>query len=82
MRRTVRLALGYFLLLMALVGSLLPVLQGWMFFVAAVGVLGLDNPIIQLCLRQMARIKKVRVEFEKRGWIKYEDYPPNGGPQS
>ncbi len=80
MRRTARLALGYFLLFMALVGGLLPILQGWIFFVAAVGVLGLDNPIIQLCLRQMARIKKVRVELEKRGWLKYEDYPPNGPP--
>ena len=78
MRRNVRLALGYFLLFMAVIGSLLPVLQGWAFFVAAVGVLGLDNPIIQLCLRQMARIKSVRVQLEKRGWLKHEDYPPGG----
>ena len=78
MRRTARLALGYFLLFMALVGALLPVLQGWVFFVAAVGVLGLDNPIIQLCLRQFGRIKTLRVEMEKRGWLKREDYPPNG----
>ena len=76
MRRQARIALGYFLLFMALMGALLPVLQGWVFFVAAVGVLGLDNPIIQLCLRQMARIKAVRTEMEKRGWLKHEDLPP------
>ena len=78
MRRQARIALGYFLLFMALMGALLPVLQGWVFFVAAVGVLGLDNPIIQLCLRQMARIKAVRTEMEKRGWLTREDLPPNG----
>ena len=76
MRRQARIVFGYFLLFMALMGALLPVLQGWVFFVAAVGVLGLDNPIIQLCLRQMARIKAVRVEMEKRGWLKHEDLPP------
>lgn len=76
MRRKARIAFGYFLLFMALVGSLLPVLQGWVFFVAAVGVLGLDNPVIQLILRQMARIKTVRVELEKRGWLRREDLPP------
>lgn len=76
MRRKARIAFGYVLLFMALLGALLPVLQGWVFFVAAVGVLGLDNPVIQLILRQLARIKSVRVELEKRGWLRRKDLPP------
>lgn len=70
MRQKVRTALGIFLLIMAVIGALLPVLQGWMFFAAAVGVLGTDHAIIKWCRRQLNRF----------GIWKDKDYPPSGQP--
>jgi hypothetical protein len=50
-----RTILGIGLLIMAVIGAMLPILQGWMFFLAAVGVLGVDHPIIKWCRRQLNR---------------------------
>lgn len=58
MAHTVRTVVGIFLLVMAVIGSLLPIVQGWIFFVAAVGVLGTDHVIIKWCFRQMERGKE------------------------
>jgi hypothetical protein len=62
-----RTVLGIFLLIMAVIGALLPILQGWMFFVAAVGVLGTDHPIIKWCRKQLQRF----------GIWKDKTYPPS-----
>jgi len=55
MKQKLRTAAGIGLLILAVIGALLPVLQGWMFFLAAVGVLGVDHPIIKWCRRQLNR---------------------------
>ena len=51
MKQKLRTILGIGLLIMAVIGALLPVLQGWIFFAAAVGVLGIEHPIIRWCIR-------------------------------
>lgn len=83
MKQRFRTVLGIGLLIMAVIGALLPVLQGWMFFVAAVGVLGKDHPIIRWCFRQLEWLRPVqqwfRRKFEKMGLLKVKDAPP-GGP--
>jgi len=58
MAHTIRTVIGVLLLVMAVIGSLLPIVQGWIFFVAAVGVLGTDHVIIKWCFRQMTRGKE------------------------
>jgi len=55
---TIRTVLGIILLILAVIGSLLPLVQGWIFFLAAVGVLGTDHVIIKWCYRQMDRGKQ------------------------
>jgi hypothetical protein len=80
MKQKARTVLGLGLLLMALIGGLLPVLQGWVFFVAAVGVLGKDHPIIQWCFRMMRKIPGAGKALDKLNIEKTPgDYPP-GGP--
>jgi uncharacterized membrane protein YbaN (DUF454 family) len=80
MTQTFRTVLGIGLLIMALIGALLPVLQGWVFFIAAVGVLGKDHPIIQWCFRMMRKIPWADKALDKLNIEKKPgDYPP-GGP--
>ena len=80
MNQTFRTVLGIGLLIMAVIGSLLPILQGWMFFAAAIGVLGTDHPISRWCLNQLRRFEWARRALDKLGiGKKKEDYPP-GGP--
>ena len=57
MGHTIRTIAGIGLLIMAVIGSLLPVLQGWVFFVAALGVLGSDHVITKWIMRHMEPAK-------------------------
>ncbi len=77
-----RTAVGIFLLVMAVIGSLLPVLQGWMFFVAAVGVLGIEHPIIQWCLNGLRRFSLGRTALKRLGIDKAQNTPPTTPPAS
>lgn len=79
MRQKFRRPLGIFLIILAIITGPIPIIQGWVFFVAAIGVLGKDDPIIQFCFRQMGRIRFLREKLEKMGLLKAEDAPP-GGP--
>jgi uncharacterized membrane protein YbaN (DUF454 family) len=79
----VRTVLGITLLIMAVIGALLPLLQGWIFFAAAVGVLGIDHPVIRWCFRQLEWLRPL-LEWFRRQWqkvrpFKAKDAPP-GGP--
>jgi uncharacterized membrane protein YbaN (DUF454 family) len=69
MKQKFRTIFGILLLIMAVIGALLPILQGWMFFAAAVAVLGTDHAIIKWCRKQLQRF----------GIWKEKEYPP-GGP--
>lgn len=77
--------LGIGLLIMAVIGAMLPILQGWIFFAAAVGVLGKDHPIIRWCFRQLEWLRPVgewfRKQFVKLGLLKPKDAPPGGPSQ-
>jgi uncharacterized membrane protein YbaN (DUF454 family) len=64
---TVRTILGVLLLIMSVIGGLLPVLQGWMFFVAAIAVLGTDHVIVRWGLRRIQRYAWGRRVVEKLG---------------
>ena len=66
MSHTVRTVIGVFLLVLAVIGALLPFVQGWIFFAAAVAVLGTDHVIVKWCMRQMERGK----EWVRRLWGK------------
>jgi len=81
--KQLRTILGVALLIMAAIGAMLPLLQGWIFFAAAVGVLGTDHPIIKWCFRQMERLRPVmewcRRQMQRVGFFKAKDAPP-GGP--
>ena len=83
MKQKFRTVLGIGLLIMAVIGALLPILQGWVFFAAAVGVLGTDHPIIKWCFRQLEWLRPVGVwgrrQLQKVGLFKVKDAPP-GGP--
>ena len=75
-----RTILGILLLIMAVIGGLLPVLQGWMFFAAAIAVLGTDHVIVQWGVRRLERVKWGRATLEtleRRGIkLKKEETPP------
>ena len=83
MKQKFRTVLGIGLLIMAVIGALLPVIQGWMFFAAAVGVLGTDHPIIRWCFRQFEWLRPLmewgRRQLQRVGFFKVKDAPP-GGP--
>jgi hypothetical protein len=62
----VRYTLAAILLVLAVVGALLPILQGWIFFLAAVAVLGRKSRLSQWLMRQVRRIR-TRVRLWRRG---------------
>ena len=63
---TVRTVIGIFLLVLAAIGAVLPLLQGWIFFGAAVAVLGTDHVITRWCFRQMERGKQWVLQVRKK----------------
>lgn len=54
---SVRTVIGVILIILAIVTGPIPIVQGWMFFLAAVAVLGTDHVIVKWCYRQMERGK-------------------------
>ena len=83
MKQKFRTVLGIGLLIMAVIGALLPIVQGWMFFAAAVGVLGTDHAIIKWCFRQLEWLRPLKDwairQMQKVGLFKTKDAPP-GNP--
>jgi hypothetical protein len=77
MKKAFRRPLGIFLILLAIVTGPVPIVQGWVFFVAAIGVLGKDDPIIQFCFRQIRKVAWGRAALDKLG-IKEAPDPPQG----
>ena len=53
--RIIRIGLGVFFLLLAIVSMFLPILQAWLFFLVALALLSRDVPIIR---RLFKRLKK------------------------
>jgi hypothetical protein len=74
---TLRTIAGIALLILAVVGAVLPVLQGWAFFLAAVAVLGPHHPITKWC---WSWIKWGREKLNQYGIWKRKDLPPDGPP--
>jgi protein-S-isoprenylcysteine O-methyltransferase Ste14 len=66
MSHTIRTVLGVILLILAGIGAVLPFVQGWLFFAAAVAVLGTDHVITKWCFRQMERGKQWVLRFRKK----------------
>jgi len=66
MSHKIRTVAGIALLIMAVIGALLPFVQGWIFFAAAVAVMGTDHVIIKWCFRQMERGKQLAQRFWRR----------------
>ena len=83
MKQKLRTALGVLLIILAVVTGPIPIIQGWMFFVAAIAVLGRDHPVIKWCFRQLEWLRPVgewgRRQLQKMGLLKVKDAPP-GGP--
>lgn len=57
MAHKIRTVIGVILILLAIITGPIPLVQGWMFFAAAVAVLGTDHVIIKWCFRQIERAK-------------------------
>lgn len=76
MKHTLRTVLGVFLLVMSVIGGLLPILQGWMFFAAAIAVLGTDHAIVRWGVRKFERFPWARKLMDKVGLRK----PAEGDP--
>lgn len=82
MKQKLRTVAGVSLILLAIITGPIPIVQGWVFFVAGIGVLGTNHPISRWCLNQLRRFDWARKALEKIGLgEKPEDYPP-GGPTS
>lgn len=62
----VRTVIGVILIILAIITGPIPIIQGWMFFLAAVGVLGTDHVIIKWCYRQMERGKQWVLRLRKK----------------
>lgn len=77
-RKPVRIVLGIFFLLLAVVGALLPFLQGWVFLALALLVLSPDIPLFQKWLCKVEkRFPSVRKPLApwKRRLFKGRDMP-------
>jgi uncharacterized protein YqgC (DUF456 family) len=59
--------IGVALLILGAIGSLLPVVPGFIFFAAGIAVLGTDHAIVQ---RLLPYIRRVRSWLERRGILK------------
>lgn len=84
--RTVRIFLGVFFLTLAVVGSLLPILQGWLFLAAALFILSPDIPLFRKWFCALKRkypkarggMERWQRWMEKRG-VRIEECPPAAG---
>jgi uncharacterized protein YqgC (DUF456 family) len=67
MRHIVRTVIGVALLILGAIGSLIPVIPGFVFFAAGIAVLGTDHAIVR---RILPYIRRVRAWLERRGILK------------
>ncbi len=59
--------IGVALLSLGAIGSLIPIVPGFIFFAAGIAVLGTDHAIVR---RLMPYIRRVRAWLERRGILK------------
>jgi protein-S-isoprenylcysteine O-methyltransferase Ste14 len=57
MAHKIRTVIGVILIILAVISGPIPLVQGWIFFAAAVAILGTDHVIIKWCFRQIERAK-------------------------
>lgn len=67
MRHIFRTVIGVGLLILGAIGSLLPVVPGFIFFAAGIAVLGTDHAIVR---RLMPYVHRGRAWLERRGILK------------
>lgn len=67
MSHIVRTVIGVGLLILGVIGSLLPVVPGFVFFAAGIAVLGTDHVIVR---RFRPLVSRVRAWLERRGILK------------
>jgi uncharacterized protein YqgC (DUF456 family) len=67
LRHIVRTVIGVGLLILGVVGSLLPIIPGFVFFAAGIAVLGTDHAIVR---RFHPLVLRVRAWLERRGILK------------
>ena len=71
MRHAVRTILGVGLLILGVIGSLLPVVPGFVFFAAGIAVLGTDHAIVRRLLPYVRRVREwLREWLVRRGILK------------
>ena len=71
MGHIVRTILGVALIILGVIGSLLPVVPGFVFFAAAIAVLGSDHVIVRRVQPYVLRVwTAVRSWLERRGILK------------
>ena len=76
MKHTIRTVVGVLLIIMGVIAGPIPILQGWMFFVAAVAVLGTDHAIVQWARRRLERYPWAARMMDKLGIHKKEEGAP------
>ncbi|MCU1340000.1 MAG: hypothetical protein JWO19_5581 [Bryobacterales bacterium] len=67
MGHMVRTVFGVGLLILGVIGTLLPVMPGFVFFAAGIAVLGTDHAIVR---RFHPYVVRVRAWLERRGFLK------------
>lgn len=67
MRHIVRTAIGVALLILGAIGSLLPIVPGFVFFAAGIAVLGTDHAIVR---RLTPYVHRIRAWLERRGVLR------------
>ena len=67
MNHLIRTVIGVGLLILGAIGSLLPIVPGFLFFAAGIAVLGMDHAIVR---RFHPYVVRGRAWLEKRGLLK------------
>jgi len=71
MTHIVRTTIGVALLILGVIGSLLPIIPGFVFFAAGIAVLGTDHIIVRRLLPYFHRLRAwSRAWLERRGILK------------
>jgi len=71
MSHVVRTVIGVALLILGVIGSLLPIIPGFVFFAAGIAVLGTDHVIVRRLLPYFHRLRAwSRAWLERRGILK------------
>lgn len=65
MAHKIRTVIGVILIILSVITGPIPIVQGWMFFAAAIAVLGTDHVIIKWCFRQIERAKRWATRWRK-----------------